>query len=140
MYQRTSPNSRLFKKNTNIIGVFTKKHDLVVFSDILKLQGIEFCRYLISRLEKYYILRVFTFPIWWLQNISRVFNFAVSVKIRNESLIEYQFSIANQCNCYQICYRNSNFVTISRDMQYTGINIIIWSNIRKKSISNSAGI
>ena len=29
--------------------------------------------------------------------------------------------IVNQCNCYQICYIMSNFVTISRDMQYTGI-------------------
>ena len=50
------------------------------------------------------------------------------------------FSIANQCNCYQICYRNSNFITISRDMRCTGINIKLLSNIRKKRISDSAGI
>ena len=41
------------------------------------LKGIKFCGYSISRLEKNYILRVF--------------NFAILVKIRNESLIEYQF-------------------------------------------------
>ena len=49
-------------------------------------------------------------------------------------------SIVNQCNCYQICYRKSNFVTISRDMQDMGIKMIFWSNIRKKRILNSAGI
>ena len=48
----------------------------------------------------------------------------------NSSLLSY----------YQICYRNSNIVTISRDMQYTGINIIIRSNIRKKRFSNSSVI
>ena len=37
---------------------------------------------------------VLYFVIWWLQNISRVFNFAISVKIRNESLIEYQFLLS----------------------------------------------
>ena len=31
----------------------------------------------------------------------------------------------NQYNCYQICYRNSNFVTISRDMRYVDINFIL---------------
>ena len=30
--------------------------------------------------------------------------------------LNINFSIVNQCNCYQICYRNSNFVIISRDM------------------------
>ena len=49
-------------------------------------------------------------------------------------------SIANQCNCYQICYRNSNFITISKDMRCTGIKIKLRSNIRKNRISNSAGI
>ena len=39
------------------------------------------------------ILRVSNFAIWWLQNISRVFNFAILVKIRNKSLTEYQFCI-----------------------------------------------
>ena len=51
-------------------------------------KGIKFRRYLILRLEKNYILQVF--------------NFVISVKIRNESLIEQQFSIVNQCNCYQM--------------------------------------
>ena len=97
-------------------------------------KGIKFRGYLISQLEKTYILRVLNFAIWWFQNISRAFNFAMSVKIRNESLIEYQ------CNCYQMCYRNSNFLTISRDMRYTSIIIIIWLNIRKKRIPNSAGL
>ena len=41
------------------------------------LKGIKFRGYLISRLEKNYILRVFNFVIWWLQNILRVFNFAI---------------------------------------------------------------
>ena len=41
------------------------------------LKGIKFCGYLISRLENNYILRVFNFAIWWLQNISRVFNFPI---------------------------------------------------------------
>ena len=36
-------------------------------------------------------------------------------------LLSNNFSIVNQCNCYQICYRKSNFVTISRDMQYFGL-------------------
>ena len=60
------------------------------------------------------------FAIWREQNISRVFNFAILVKIKNESLI------VNQCNCYQICY--------------TSIIIIIWLNIRKKRIPKSAGL
>ena len=98
------------------------------------LKGIKFCGYLISRLEKKNILQVFNFAIWWLPNISWVFNFTILVKIRNESLIEYQ------CNCYQICYRSSNFFTISRHMRYAGINIIFWSNVREKRISKSAGI
>ena len=52
------------------------------------LEGIKFREYLISRLENNYILRVF--------------NFAILVKIRNESLIEDQFFfISNQCNCYK---------------------------------------
>ena len=104
------------------------------------LKVIKFPGYLISRLEKNYIFRVFNFAICWLRNISRVLNFAISVIIRNKSLIEYQFFIVNECNCCQICYRNSNFVTISRHMRYVGINIILWANIRKKRISNSAGI
>ena len=29
------------------------------------------------------------------------------IKIRNESLMNINFSIVNQCNCYQICQRNS---------------------------------
>ena len=55
------------------------------------LEGIKFRGYLISRLENNYILRVFDFVISSAQNILRVFNFAIFVKIRNESLIEYQF-------------------------------------------------
>ena len=54
-------------------------------------EGIKFRGYLISQLEKNYVLRVFNFAIWRLLNISQVFNFAISVKIRNESFIEYQF-------------------------------------------------
>ena len=69
------------------------------------------------------------FAIWWLQNISRVFNFAISVKIRNKSLIVNQYN--------QICYRNSNFLMISRDMWNTSITIIIWLNIRKKRESQT---
>ena len=41
--------------------------------------------------KKNYILQVFNFAIWRLQNISQVFNFVISVKIRKESLIKYQF-------------------------------------------------
>ena len=55
-----------------------------------------------------YILQVFIFAIWWVQNILQIFNFTISVKIRNEILIEY-FYIVNQCNCYQIFYRNLIF-------------------------------
>ena len=58
---------------------------------ITYLKGIEFRGYLISRLEKDYILQLFNFGIWWLQNISQVFNFAISVILRNEIFIEYQF-------------------------------------------------
>ena len=61
------------------------------FAHSFYLKGIKFCGYLISRLEKNYNLRVFKFAIRWLQSISRVFNSAFLVKIRNESLIEYQF-------------------------------------------------
>ena len=39
--------------------------------------------------------------------------------------ISLNFSIVNQFNCPQICFRNSDFVTICRDMRYTGINIIL---------------
>ena len=50
------------------------------------------------------------------------------------------FSIVNQCHSYQICHRNSNFVITGRDTQYTDINIILSSNIRKKRILNLAVI
>ena len=30
------------------------------------------------------------------------------------------------------CYRNSNSVTICRDVRYTGINIILWSKLGKR--------
>ena len=105
---------------------------IVAFTGYL---GIKFHGYLISRLEKNYISRVFNFAIWWLQKISQVFNFAISVKIRNESL----FSIVNQYNCYQICCKNSNLVIISRDICDLWV-AILWSNIRKYKISNSTGI
>ena len=36
-----------------------------------------------------------------------------------------KFSVVNQGDCYEICYRNSNVVTINRDMQLTGTNIIL---------------
>ena len=58
---------------------------------ISTLKVLNFCGYLISQLEKKNILRVFNFAIWWLQNISQVFNFAFLLKIRKDSLIEYQF-------------------------------------------------
>ena len=57
-----------------------------------------------------------------LRNISWVFNFAISVKIRKKVSLNINFSIVNECNCYQICYRNSNPVTISREM-YTNVYI-----------------
>ena len=37
--------------------------------------------------------------------------------------LNIDFSNVNQCNCYQISYRNPDFVTISRDMRYTVIMI-----------------
>ena len=43
--------------------------------------------YLISRSENNCILQIFNFAIWWVHNISQLFNFAISVKIRKESLI-----------------------------------------------------
>ena len=49
--------------------------------DLKYLKGIKFHGYLILRLEKNYILRVFDVAIWQLQKISMVFNFAISVKI-----------------------------------------------------------
>ena len=49
------------------------------------LKGIKFRGYLVSRLEENCVLLVFNFAIWWLQNISRVFNFTISVKIGNKS-------------------------------------------------------
>ena len=102
-----------------------------------RLFSIKFCRYLIVQFEKHYLLQVFNFAIWWLQNISWIFNFAISIKIREKSLIQHYFFIVSQCNCYHICYRNSNFVTVSRDMLYTDISVsILWSNISKKRISN----
>ena len=30
--------------------------------------------------------------------------------------LNINFSIVNQYNCYQICYRNSNFITLSRNV------------------------
>ena len=71
-------------------------------------KGIKFRGYLILRLEQSYTLPAFNFAIWRLQNISRVSNLAISVKIM-VSLMNIAFSIFNQCNCYQICCRNSNY-------------------------------
>ena len=99
----------------------------------ITLKVLKFRGYLISRLEEKNILRVSNFAIWWFQRISRVFNFAISVKIRKKVSSNNIFSIVIKGKCYQICYRNSNFVTISKYMRY-GINIILWSNIRKKKI------
>ena len=80
-------------------------------------------------------MRVFNFAIWWLQKISRAFKFVISVKIRKEVSLNNNFSIVDPCNCYQICYRNYNFITVSRDMRYTGINTILWWMIKKKKIT-----
>ena len=60
------------------------------------------------------------------------FYFAISVKIRTKVSLNIFFSTVNECNCNQICYRNSNFVTICRDVRYTGINIILWSKLGKR--------
>ena len=76
-------------------------------------------------------LWVFNFVIWWLKNISWVFNFTILVKIGKQVSLNIKCSIVDQCNCYQIWYRNSNFVTISRDMQYTRTNIIYTKSNRK---------
>ena len=67
------------------------------------LKGIKFRGYLVSQMEKNYNLWVFDFAIWRLQNIPRVFNFAISVA---------KVSL-------------KDFVTISIDMRYTGISIIL---------------
>ena len=67
----------IFWENVVIVDLWVI---FLIFKSCLKsiyLKGINFRGYLISRLEKKYILRVF--------------NFAISVKIRNESLTEYQF-------------------------------------------------
>ena len=135
----------LFCKYIDFLS-FTKLHvcPSATIYTILYLKGIKFRRYLISQLEKKIFLRVLNFAIWWLQNISQVFNITILVKIR-VSLNEYNMNmninlIVNQCNCYETCYRNSNFVTISRDMRHTGINIILRSNIGKKRISSSGSI
>ena len=32
-------------------------------------------------------------------------------------------------NCYQICYRNSNFITVSRDMRYISVSISYFDQI-----------
>ena len=53
------------------------------------------------------------------------FNFAILVKIKTKVSLNINFSIINQCDCYEICYRNSSFIAISRDMLYMGINIIV---------------
>ena len=78
------------------------------------LQGIKFRGYLISRLENNYILRIFNFAIWSIRNILRVFNFGILVKQEKKVTLNNNFFIVNQCNCYQICYRNSYFVTTSK--------------------------
>ena len=75
--------------------------------------------------KKKYVLQVFL-RFGECNTFSGVLDFTISVKIRNESLI------VNQCNCYQTCYRNSNFLTISGDMRYASIIILIWLNIREK--------
>ena len=46
--------------------------------------------------------------------------------------LNINFSIVKKCNCCQICYRNSNFVTMSRDIRYTGINIILYQILEKR--------
>ena len=42
------------------------------------------------------------------------------------------FSIVNQFNCYQVCYRKSGFVTLCNNMQYTVINIILYQILGKR--------
>ena len=54
-----------------------------------RLFSIKFCRYLILQFEKHCLLQVFNFAIWSLQNISWIFNFATSIKIRDKSLIQH---------------------------------------------------
>ena len=44
-----------------------------------------------KKITKWGVTRVFNLAIWWLQNISRVSNFAILVRIRNGNLIKYQF-------------------------------------------------
>ena len=52
----------------------------MLFTSIRKyLKGIKFRGYLISRLGKKLHFAGIQFVIWWLQNISRVYNFAISV-------------------------------------------------------------
>ena len=50
------------------------------------------------------------------------------------------FSIVNQFNSYQICYRNPNFVTISRDMRYTVDQILGKRGSQTQQVFNLAGI
>ena len=50
----------------------TNNSKLVTKQQTIYLKGIKFRGYLISRLEKNYILQVFNFRIWRLQNISQV--------------------------------------------------------------------
>ena len=49
-------------------------------------------------------------------------------------------------NCYQICYRNSNFITVSRDMRYIWVSIsyfdqILWKReCQTRQVFHFAGI
>ena len=87
---------------------FASQINLAVIKNYLK--SIKFCGYLISRFGDCKTFQGFL--------ISR-FQWKWETKVS----LNTNFSIVNQCNYYQIWYRNSNFVTISRDMRYKGINM-----------------
>ena len=74
----------LWSETRKILRIFKRKENK--YNKVIKLR-----EYLILRLEKKNVFRVLNSAIWWLQNISRVLNFVILVKIRNESVIEYQF-------------------------------------------------
>ena len=83
------------------------------------------------------------YSISWFDDCKTLHKYFISLyrwKWQTKVLSNINFSIVNQSNCYQMYYRISKFVTISSDMGDTGINVILWPNIRKKRISVWEGI
>ena len=90
------------------------------------LKGIKFRGYLISKLKKIHFAGI-SFRDICKNKKRKSHSTTIFLLLINVTVMKY-------------VNRSSNFVTISRDMQYTGINIMLGSNMRKKRIMKLGSI